>query len=137
MRGRFGHDAPDLRFGMELVDLTDLARQCEFRVFRETADLGGRVRAINAKGAAEKYSRKNIDELTDWIKQDFGAKGLAWFKADAAGVLGSPIAKNFPADLLSRIAARMKAEPGDYCLTMFKAANQREDVWFTLTVKRP
>jgi aspartyl-tRNA synthetase len=113
---RFGHDAPDLRFGMELVDLTDLARQCEFRVFRETADSGGRVRAINAKGAAEKYSRKNIDELTEWIKQDFGAKGLAWFKADAAGVLGSPIAKNFSADLLAKIATRMKAEPGDFLL---------------------
>jgi aspartyl-tRNA synthetase len=113
---RFGHDAPDLRFGMEIVDLTDLARQCEFRVFREAADSGGRVRAINAKGAAEKYSRKNIDELTDWIKQDFGAKGLAWFKADAAGVLGSPIAKNFSADLLGQIAGRMKAEPGDFLL---------------------
>jgi len=113
---RFGHDAPDLRFGMELTDLTDLARECEFRVFRETADAGGRVRAINAKGAADRYSRKTIDELTEWIKQDFGAKGLAWFKADAAGTLGSPIAKNFSADLLGKIAARMGAEPGDFLL---------------------
>ncbi len=113
---RFGHDAPDLRFGMELTDLTDLARQCEFRVFRETADSGGRVRAINAKGAAERYSRKTIDELTDWIKQDFGAKGLAWFKADASGALGSPIAKNFSADLLAKIADRMQAGPGDFIL---------------------
>jgi len=113
---RFGHDAPDRRFGMELTDLTDLAGQCEFRVFRETADSGGRVRAINAKGAAERYSRKTIDELTEWIKQDFGAKGLAWFKADAAGTLGSPIAKNFSADLLAKIAGRMGAEPGDFLL---------------------
>jgi len=113
---RFGHDAPDLRFGMELRDLTDLARQCEFRVFRETAEGGGRVRAINAKGAAERYSRKTIDELTEWIKQDFGAKGLAWFKADAMGTLGSPIAKNFSADLLKKIAGRMGAEPGDFLL---------------------
>jgi len=113
---RFGHDAPDLRFGMELVDLTDIARECEFRVFREAAGSGGRVRAINAKGAAEKYSRKTIDELTEWIKQDFGAKGLAWFKADAQGGLGSPIAKNFTPDLLTRIAARMGAEPGDFLL---------------------
>jgi len=113
---RFGHDAPDLRFGMELVDLTDLARECEFRVFREAAESGGRVRAINAKGAAEKYSRKTIDELTEWIKQDFGAKGLAWFKADAQGVLGSPIAKNFSPDLLARIAGRMGAGPGDFLL---------------------
>lgn len=115
---RFGHDAPDLRFGMELVDLTDLARQSEFRIFRETVDAGGRVRAINARGAADKYSRKNIDELTEWIKQDFGAKGLAWFKADAQGVLASPIAKNFSADLLAQIGRRMQAAPGDFLLVV-------------------
>lgn len=113
---RFGHDAPDLRFGMEIIDLTDAARQCEFRVFREAVESGGRVRAINAKGAAERYSRKNIDELTDWVKQDFGAKGLAWFKVDGNGVLGSPIAKNFSAELLRQIAEKAQAEPGDFLL---------------------
>ena len=113
---RFGHDAPDLRFGMEIIDLTDLARQCEFRVFREAVETGGRVRAINAKGAADKYSRKHIDELTDWIKQDFGAKGLAWFKLDGTGTLASPIAKNFSADLLGKIRQRAEAEPGDFLL---------------------
>ncbi len=113
---RFGHDAPDLRFGMEIIDLTDVARQCEFRVFREAVESGGRVRAINAKGAAERYSRKNIDELTDWVKQDFGAKGLAWFKVDGNGVLGSPIAKNFSAELLRQIAEKAQAEPGDFLL---------------------
>jgi aspartyl-tRNA synthetase len=113
---RFGHDAPDLRFGMEIVDLTDLARESEFRVFRGAADAGGRVRAINAKGAADKYSRKTIDELTEWIKQDFAAKGLAWFKVEASGTLASPIAKNFSPDLLAKIAARMAAGPGDFLL---------------------
>ncbi len=78
---RFGHDAPDLRFGMELIDLTDLAGQTEFRVFRATADSGGRVRGINAKGAADKYSRKGIDDLTNFIVQDFGAKGLPGSKS--------------------------------------------------------
>ena len=113
---RFGHDAPDLRFGMEIVDLTDLARESEFRVFRGAVEAGGRVREINAKGAADKYSRKTIDELTEWIKQDFAAKGLAWFKVEANGTLASPIAKNFSPDLLAKIAARMGAGPGDFLL---------------------
>ena len=56
---------------MELVDLTDLAKETEFRVFRSVADFGGRVRGINAKGAAGKYSRKGIDELTDYVVEDF------------------------------------------------------------------
>ena len=58
---RFGHDAPDLRYGLELVDLTDIAREAEFRVFRGAADSGGRVHGINAKGSAARYSRKDID----------------------------------------------------------------------------
>jgi len=110
---RFGHDAPDIRFGMELTDLTDLAGQCEFRVFRETADAGGRVRGINAKGAADRYSRKGIDELTKFVCDDFGAKGLAWFKVEAGGTLASPIAKNFTPEMLAGIGQRFGAEPGD------------------------
>ncbi len=112
---RFGHDAPDLRFGMELVDLTDIARESEFRVFRGTADSGGRVRGINAKGAASRYSRKGIDELTNFVVQDFGAKGLAWFKMEN-GALASPIAKNFSPALLEKIAQRMGAQDGDLLL---------------------
>ncbi|MBN2577380.1 MAG: aspartate--tRNA ligase [Pirellulales bacterium] len=113
---RFGHDAPDLRFGMELVDLTDLAKASEFKIFRATADAGGRVRGLNAKAAADRYSRKGIDELTAFIMEDFAAKGLAWFKVDADGKLASPIAKNFSADLLAQIGGRMAAEPGDLLL---------------------
>lgn len=113
---RFGHDAPDLRFGMELIDLTDLAAECEFRVFRGTAESGGRVRAINAKGAAGSYSRKGIDELTAYVVEDFGARGLAWFKVEEGPKLASPIAKNFGDAMLGRIAQRMEAEPGDLLL---------------------
>jgi aspartyl-tRNA synthetase len=113
---RFGHDAPDLRFGMELIDLTDLAAQTEFNVFRSAAESGYRVRGINAKGAADRYSRKGIDELTAFVVEDFGAKGLAWFKADAEGKLGSPIAKNFTADMLEKIGRRMDAAHGDLLL---------------------
>jgi len=113
---RFGHDAPDLRFGMELVDVSDLAKEAEFRVFRDTAEQGGRVRGINAKGAAERYSRKGIDELTNYVTGDFGAKGLAWFKVGDGRRLASPIAKNFSDELLARIAERMDAESGDLLL---------------------
>jgi aspartyl-tRNA synthetase len=113
---RFGHDAPDLRFGMELIDLTDLASEVDFRVFRGVADSGGRVRGINAVGAADRYSRKGIDELTTYIQEDFGAKGLAWFKVDAEGNLASPIAKQFTAEQLAKITERLDAKPGDLLL---------------------
>ncbi len=114
--GRFGHDAPDLRFGMELIDVTDLAKEAEFRVFREAAAAGNRVRGINAKGAADRYSRKGIDELTAYIVEDFGAKGLVWFKVEEGGKLASPTAKNFQQDLLSKIGQRLEAAPGDLLL---------------------
>lgn len=113
---RFGHDAPDLRFGMELVDCSELAAQCEFRVFREAVDSGGRVRGLNAKSAAAAFSRKRIDELTDFVKQDFGAKGLAWFRVEADGKLWSPIAKNFDDSWLAKLAERMQAQAGDLLL---------------------
>jgi aspartyl-tRNA synthetase len=113
---RFGHDAPDLRFGMELIGATDLARETEFRVFCDTAASGGRVRGINAKGAADRYSRKGIDELTAFIVENFGAKGLAWFKVEEGGKLASPIAKNFSEELLAKIAQRMDAQQGDLLL---------------------
>ena len=113
---RYGHDAPDLRFGLEIVDVTDLAGQSEFRVFRAAADGGKRVRGLNAKGGAASYSRKAIDELTEYVMHDFGAKGLAWFKVEEDGALASPIAKNFDAALLARIRERMQAEPGDFLL---------------------
>ena len=113
---RFGHDAPDLRFGMELVDVSDLAAEAEFRVFRACCESGGRVRGINARQAAGRYSRKGIDELTDYVVQDFGVRGLAWFKVEEGPKLASPIAKNFSADLLAKIGQRMDAEPGDLLL---------------------
>jgi aspartyl-tRNA synthetase len=113
---RFGHDAPDLRFGMELVDLTDLAKQVEFRVFRGAADSGGRVRGVNAAGAATKYSRKDLDDLTEMVIKNSGAKGLAWFKVEEGPKLASPIAKNFTEEQLAKIADRLKAQPGDLLL---------------------
>lgn len=113
---RFGHDAPDLRFGMELIDCTDLAKETEFRVFRGVADGGGVVRGIRAPGAAAVYSRKKIDELTEYVKEDFGAKGLAWFRIEEDGSLWSPIAKNFEPEVLQKISDRLEAQPGDLLL---------------------
>jgi aspartyl-tRNA synthetase len=111
---RYGHDAPDRRFDLEIIDATDLAAKCDFRVFRAAAEAGERVRGLNAKGAAEKYSRKTIDEITEWVKHDFGCKGMAWFKVEAGGTLASPIAKQFSAEQLAEFAARFKAKPGDF-----------------------
>ncbi|MCD0459167.1 aspartate--tRNA ligase [Roseiconus lacunae] len=112
---RFGHDAPDLRFGMEIIDVTSVAQKTEFRVFRAVADSGNFVRGLRAVGAAEKYSRRQIDELTEFVK-DFGAKGLAWFRVEEDGSLWSPIAKNFEQDHLAEIKSLMEGEPGDLLL---------------------
>ena len=113
---RFGHDAPDLRFGMELVDATDLAAEAGFQAFQKVATSGGFVRGIKAVGAAEQYTRRLLDQLTDYVVQDFGARGLGWFKVEADGTLTSSIAKFFDAALLSRFADRFQAHPGDLLL---------------------
>ncbi len=114
--GRFGHDAPDLRFGMELIDVGELAAQSEFKVFRGAVEAGGRVRGINAKAAADRYSRKGIDELTAYVVENFGAKGLVFFKVEAEGKLAGPMRKNFSPELLAGIGRRMDAAPGDLLL---------------------
>ncbi|MDO4559259.1 MAG: amino acid--tRNA ligase-related protein, partial [Planctomycetia bacterium] len=111
---RYGHDAPDLRFDMEIVDLTDIAGKCGFRVFRETVEAGNVVRGLCAPGGAAKYSRKDIDGMTTFVREDFGVKGLAWFKVGDDGKLASPIAKNFTDEELSTIRDRFAAGPGDF-----------------------
>ncbi len=112
---RFGHDAPDLRFGMEIKNVTDIAKKVEFRVFRSAAETG-RVRGINVKNAADQFSRKDIDNLTAWTGEQFGAKGLVWFKVDAQGTLTGPSAKNFTTEELQLIAQRLETEPNDMLL---------------------
>ncbi|BCL62967.1 aspartate--tRNA(Asp/Asn) ligase [Desulfomarina profundi] len=108
---RFGTDRPDMRFGMELVDLTPIASSCGFKVFRSIADSGGTVRAINAKGCSG-FSRKDLDVLTDYAVQ-FGAKGLAWVKIKEGGEWQSPIAKFFTEEERAAIASAADAVPGD------------------------
>ncbi|THB73349.1 MAG: aspartate--tRNA ligase [Desulfobulbaceae bacterium] len=109
--GRFGTDRPDTRFGLELIDLTEIAAACEFKVFRGAADSGGTVRAINAKGCAT-FTRKELDDLTEFAIQ-FGAKGLAWVKIKEGGEWQSPIAKFFSDEEKAKIAEALGAETGD------------------------
>ncbi len=108
---RFGTDRPDMRFGLEITDLTEIAASCSFKVFRAAADGGGIVRAINAKGCAD-FSRKDLDVLTDYVLQ-FGAKGLAWVKMKAGGEWQSPIAKFFSEEERAEIAKALDAQEGD------------------------
>jgi aspartyl-tRNA synthetase len=110
---RFGSDAPDLRFGLEIVDITHLAKKTDFRVFRETADNGGYVRGFKVDQRAEEFSRKRIDELTEIVKKDFGGKGLAWFRVEPDGTLWSPVSKNLDAALLVEIGRAFDAKAGD------------------------
>jgi aspartyl-tRNA synthetase len=111
---RFGSDKPDLRFAMELIDVGAIAQKSEFKVFRGAVEAGGLVKGLCVAGAAEKYSRKEIDELTSYVG-GFGAKGLAWAKVTPEGVTGS-IAKFFDGDKGMELAQAMKAKAGDLLL---------------------
>ncbi|MGQ9557216.1 MAG: aspartate--tRNA ligase [Desulfurispora sp.] len=110
---RFGSDKPDLRFGLELVDISDIARGCDFKVFRAAVEAGGLVKGINARGCAS-FSRKEIDDLTAFAAI-YKAKGLAYLFITPEGIK-SPIAKFFSEDELAAITRRMGAEPGDLLL---------------------
>ena len=111
---RFGHDAPDLRFGLEIVDLTALAGESDFRVFRGAVEAAGRVRGIRVPGAAGRFSRKELDELTA-IAVEAGAKGLVWLKCEADGSWAGPVAKNL-GSIAQALRERLGCEPGDLAL---------------------
>jgi aspartyl-tRNA synthetase len=111
---RYGSDKPDTRFEMELVDLSEIVKDSGFKVFAAAVANGGQVKAINVKGAAEKYSRKDIDALTEFVGR-YGAKGLAWVKVETEGLKG-PIAKFFSDDDTAAIKATLDASEGDLLL---------------------
>jgi aspartyl-tRNA synthetase len=111
---RFGKDNPDLRFGMELHDLTEWSAGCGFKVFEDTVAQGGQVRGINARGLGE-YSRKQIDELTSWVGQ-YGARGLAYLAITPAGEERSSFAKFLTSDKLQELKTSFDAQPGDLIL---------------------
>jgi len=108
---RFGIDKPDLRFGMEIIDLADTVAGTDFKVFADVLKKGGQIRALNAKQSNEVLSRKALDDLTELAKT-YGAKGMAWIKVNADG-LQSPITKFFKQEMLDAMIAKLDAEVGD------------------------
>jgi aspartyl-tRNA synthetase len=110
---RFGLDRPEMRFGLELNDITDLVKEAEFRTFREVVEQGGIVKALCGKGLV-KLSRKDLDDLVD-LAGVYGAQGLAWVKVQAQG-WQSPLAKYFSAGMKAAIQQRLGAQEGDLLL---------------------
>lgn len=111
---RYGVDKPDLRFGFELTNISDLVKDCGFKVFSSAVESGGAVRGINVKGYGDKFTRKDITALEDYAK-NYGAKGLAWIKITEDGIT-SPIAKFFSEEEFASILKRMDGEKGDLIL---------------------
>ncbi|MDR2550702.1 MAG: aspartate--tRNA ligase [Desulfobulbus sp.] len=110
---RFGTDRPDTRFGLELVDLTDIVRGCGFKVFQAAVEKGGVVKAINAKGCGH-FSRKDLDDLTEYAGR-FGARGMAWIKIKE-DEWQSPITKFFSPEEIAAMGKALDAQPGDLIL---------------------
>ncbi|MGE5612823.1 MAG: aspartate--tRNA ligase [Bacillota bacterium] len=111
---RFGSDKPDMRFGLELVNVTDIVRNCGFKVFADAAAAGGSVRGINAKGCGAKFSRKEIDSLVEFVKT-YGAKGLVWIAVEENEVRSS-VAKYLNEGEMKALLGKMDAKPGDLVL---------------------
>lgn len=111
---RYGVDKPDLRFGFELKDISDLVKNCGFKVFSGAVENNGAVRGINVKGYGDSFTRKDITALEDYAKT-YGAKGLAWAKITEEGIT-SPIAKFFSEEEFTSILERMEGEKGDLIL---------------------
>ncbi|WP_182200494.1 aspartate--tRNA ligase [Paraliobacillus salinarum] len=117
---RYGSDKPDTRFDMELIDVSGVVKDSGFKVFNSTVHSGGKVNAINVKGHASSYSRKDIDKLTEFVNV-YGAKGLAWLKVESEGLKG-PIAKFFSEEEQLSIIKTLQAEEND--LLLFVADKQ-------------
>ncbi len=111
---RFGKDNPDIRFGLELKDVSDLAPVSGFKVFADTVSGGGTVRGLNAKGLGD-YSRKQIDELTDFVK-GYGARGLAYLALTTEGEERSSFAKFLTPEVKDKLIARLEGTAGDLLL---------------------
>jgi aspartyl-tRNA synthetase len=111
---RFGSDRPDLRYGLELKDVSDIAATTEFKVFQQAREFGHRIRGLCAPGGAERYSRKDLDGLTEFVGT-FGAKGLVWLKVERETFTG-PTAKFFAGEPGARLRERFGARAGDLIL---------------------
>ncbi|MFD2213845.1 aspartate--tRNA ligase [Metabacillus endolithicus] len=109
--GRYGSDKPDTRFGLELVDVSEIVKDSGLKVFNTVVANGGQVKSINVKGAAEKYSRKDMDALAEFVAP-YGAKGLAWLKVEEDGLKG-PIIKFFTEEEQKGLLQTLEATVGD------------------------
>ncbi|MCE4046922.1 aspartate--tRNA ligase [Bacillus sp. Au-Bac7] len=130
---RYGSDKPDTRFEMELTDLSEIVKDSSFKVFAAAVESGGQVKAINVKQANDKYSRKDIDALTEFVKV-YGAKGLAWLKAEEDGLKG-PIAKFISEEEQKAFEAALAIEPGDLLLFVADKASVVADSLGALRLK--
>ena len=110
---RFGSDKPDMRFSLELVDLADIFKESQFKVFRSVVDGGGVIKGLNAKGAAALLSKEQLKKWEEWVKTEFGAKGLAYIKWSAGGEWESPIVKFFSEAERAALSQRMDFAEGD------------------------
>ncbi len=128
---RYGSDKPDTRFGMELVDISEIVKDCGFGVFTGAIEGGGSVRCINVKGGSDKFPRKKIDELGEFVKT-YRAKGLAWMNMKEEGVQCS-FAKFLSEDQLADIIKKAEAETGDL---LFFVADKNDVVWASLGALR-
>ena len=128
---RFGSDKPDLRFGMELTDVSDVVKDCEFVVFKSALEMGGSVRGINAKGQGS-MPRKKIDKLVEFAK-GYGAKGLAYIAIHEDGTLKSSFSKFMKEEEMKALVEKMQGEAGD--LLLF-AADKTKLVWDILGALR-
>ncbi len=124
---RYGSDKPDTRFGFELQDISDKVKDCEFKVFTDAIANGGSVRAIVVDGAADSYTRKKIDKLTEAVKS-YGAKGMVWMKVSEDGV-SSSVNKFFSPEQLADIAGFLGAKAGDLILII---SDSNKVVWDSL-----
>ena len=129
---RFGSDKPDLRFGVELKNLSELVKNCGFNAFSSTVQNGGLVKAVVASNANEKFSRKVISEYEEYVKTYFGAKGLAYIKLTAEGI-SSPIAKFLSEDEMKAIIEKTEAKTGD---VIFIVADKKKVVHSALGALR-
>lgn len=128
---RYGSDKPDTRFGLELVELTDIVKDSQFKVFTNAIKNGGIVKGLNVKGVADKMSRKEIDDLAGFVAV-YGAKGLAWLKVEEDELKG-PIAKFFNEEETKNLREALNAEPGDL---LFFGADKKEIVFDSLGALR-
>jgi aspartyl-tRNA synthetase len=130
---RYGSDKPDTRFDMELTDVSEIVKDSSFKVFAGAVSSGGQVKAINVKQGGEKYSRKDIDALTEFAAV-YGAKGLAWLKAEEDGLKG-PIAKFITEDEQKAFTSVLSAEKGDLLLFVADKKNVVADSLGALRLK--